>query len=151
MLAILVSLGLLGVLVAAVVDRQPSAKKAGSNAEPLVVYCAASNKSVLEAIRADYEKAFGTPLQIQYGPSQTLLAALEVAKAGDLYLPADDSYLAHGPRAEADRRRISAGRNAGRRRRGQGKSQADRRAWPTCCSRTFAWPRPAPKPPPSAS
>src|SRR5687768_13264928 len=93
-LAILVSLGLLGVLVAAVVDRQPSSKKAGSNAEPLVVYCAASNKSVLEAIRADYEKAFGTPLQIQYGASQTLLAALEVAKAGDLYLPADDSYLA---------------------------------------------------------
>jgi molybdenum ABC transporter molybdate-binding protein len=93
LLAILVSLGLLGVLVAAVVDRQPTAKKAGSNAEPLVVYCAASNKSVLEAIRADYEKAYGTPLQIQYGASQTLLAALEVAKAGDLYLPADDSYL----------------------------------------------------------
>jgi len=93
-LAILASLGLLGVLVAAVVDRQPTAKKAGSSSDPLVVYCAASNKSVLEAIRADYEKAFGTPLQIQYGASQTLLAALEVAKAGDLYLPADDSYLA---------------------------------------------------------
>jgi molybdate transport system substrate-binding protein len=92
--AILFSLGLLGVLVAAVVDRQPTAKRAGGNAEPLVVYCAASNKSVLEAIRADYEKAFGTPLQVQYGASQTLLAALEVAKAGDLYLPADDSYLA---------------------------------------------------------
>ena len=61
--------------------------------EPLVVYCAASNKSVLEAIRADYEKEFGTRLQIQYGASQTLLAALEVAGAGDLYLPADDSYL----------------------------------------------------------
>jgi molybdenum ABC transporter molybdate-binding protein len=67
-----------------------------SNADaksPLVVYCAASNKSVIEAIRADYEKAYQVPLQIQYGASQTLLAALEVAKAGDLYLPADDSYL----------------------------------------------------------
>ncbi len=94
MLAVLASLGLLGVLVAAVIDRPSAPKNAGGNAGPLVVYCAASNKSVLEAIRADYEKAFGTPLQIQYGASQTLLAALEVAKAGDLYLPADDSYLA---------------------------------------------------------
>jgi molybdenum ABC transporter molybdate-binding protein len=60
---------------------------------PLVVYCAASNKGVMEAVRAAYEKEFGTPLEIQYGASQTLLAALEVAGAGDLYLPADDSYL----------------------------------------------------------
>jgi molybdenum ABC transporter molybdate-binding protein len=31
---------------------------------------------------------------VQYGPSQTLLAGVEVSKTGDLYLPADDSYLA---------------------------------------------------------
>lgn len=62
--------------------------------QPLTIYCAASNKSVLEAIRRDFEQAYGTRLEIQYGPSQTLLASLEVTGVGDLYLPADDSYLA---------------------------------------------------------
>lgn len=90
---ILGALAILLVLVAAVIDRPIAAVKV-SGSQPLIVYCAASNKGVLEAIRADYEREFGTPLQIQYGASQTLLAALEVAGAGDLYLPADDSYLA---------------------------------------------------------
>ncbi len=62
--------------------------------QPLVILCAASNQPVMEAIRGDYEREFGVPLHVQYGPSQTLLAGLEVSKTGDLYLPADDSYLA---------------------------------------------------------
>ncbi|MBI5757707.1 MAG: substrate-binding domain-containing protein [Planctomycetales bacterium] len=89
----LTSLVLLGVLAANVIQRAPQPGQTGS-LEPLVIYCAASNKSVLEAIRRDYERDYKTPLQIQYGPSQTLLAALEVSRTGDLYLPADDSYLA---------------------------------------------------------
>ena len=96
-----------------------------SSAQPLVIFCAASNQPVLEAIRRDYEQEYGTPLQIQYGPSQTLLAGLEVSGAGDLYLPADDSYLTVGPRAKPDGRGVSAGAHAGRRRRGEGKSQED--------------------------
>jgi molybdenum ABC transporter molybdate-binding protein len=92
LISVIASLALLGVLVAAIIDRPTTSPKGNSN-QPLVVYCAASNKSVLEAIRAEYEREFGTPLQIQYGASQTLLAALEVAGAGDLFLPADDSYL----------------------------------------------------------
>lgn len=68
--------------------------KSSPEARPLVVYCAASNQAVLEAIRHDYEKAYGVPLQIQYGPSQTLLANAGVSKTGDLFLPADDSFLA---------------------------------------------------------
>jgi molybdate transport system substrate-binding protein len=64
-----------------------------SSPQPLVIFCAASNQAVLEAIRGDYERAYGIPLQIQYGPSQTLMAGLEVSGTGDLYLPADDSYL----------------------------------------------------------
>jgi molybdate transport system substrate-binding protein len=93
LLAILGSLALLGVLAANLIDRPPAATNAGPQ-QPLVIYCAASNKSVMEAVRGDYERAYGTRLQIQYGPSQTLLAALEVSAAGDLYLPADDGYLA---------------------------------------------------------
>lgn len=93
-LAVVASFALLGVLSAGLFARRGSSSiKPAAGQEPLVVYCAASNKSVVEAIRADYEKEFGTPLEIQYGASQSLLAALEVAGSGDLYLPADDSYL----------------------------------------------------------
>src|SRR5687767_4114314 len=93
-LAVVASLLLIVALSASLLARRDTSPgQSGKTSEPLVVYCAASNKSVVEAIRADYEKEFGTPLQIQYGASQTLLAALEVAGAGDLYLPADDSYL----------------------------------------------------------
>lgn len=93
-LAVVASLVLLGMLSAGLLAlRGSSSLKQAEGHEPLVVYCAASNKSVVEAIRADYEKEFGTPLEMQYGASQSLLAALEIAGAGDLYLPADDSYL----------------------------------------------------------
>lgn len=91
----LASLALIGVLVASLM-RSPSSSSQSQQSQPsspLVIYCAASNKSVLEAIRLDYERECKTPLQIQYGPSQTLLASLEVSGTGDLYLPADDSYL----------------------------------------------------------
>lgn len=94
-LAILASLGMLGLLAANLLRGQPTLTEAQEGAaEPLVIYCAASNKTVFEAIRADYEREYETTLHVQYGPSQTLLAGLEVSKTGDLYLPADDSYLA---------------------------------------------------------
>lgn len=64
--------------------------------QPLMLYCAASNRAVMEAIRADYEKEFGSSVQIQYGPSQTLLTSIEVSQTGDLYLPADDSFIELG-------------------------------------------------------
>ncbi|MEX2113850.1 MAG: substrate-binding domain-containing protein [Pirellulales bacterium] len=70
-----------------------SLRHAEKPSTPLVIFCAASNQPVLEAIRRDYEQEYGTPLHIQYGSSQTLLAGLEVSGTGDLYLPADDSYL----------------------------------------------------------
>ena len=95
---ILASLAVLSLLIASLFYGEqkagPSSQKPGENRSPLVVYCAASNKSVMEAIRAQYEQQYEVPLQIQYGPSQTLLASIEVSGTGDLYLPADDSYLA---------------------------------------------------------
>ena len=88
------SLVLIGLLVMSLVDRpaRPGGRTT-SLEQPLVVYCAASNKSVVEAVRQDYEKEFNTRVQVQYGASQSLLASLEVTKTGDLYLPADDSFL----------------------------------------------------------
>jgi molybdate transport system substrate-binding protein len=91
-IAIVASIALFVILAAQLIPRTPTTD-IQSTRPPLVVYCAASNKSVLEAIRRDYEQEFDTALQIQYGPSQTLLASLEVSGSGDLYLPADDSYL----------------------------------------------------------
>lgn len=64
--------------------------------ESLMFYCAASNRAVIEAIREEYEQETGRAVDIQYGPSQTLLSSMEVSRSGDLYLPADDSYLKVG-------------------------------------------------------
>jgi len=69
-----------------------SSSARGSN-EPIVLFCAASNRAVMELIRADYEREFDRQVQIQYGPSQTLLSSIEVSGTGDLYLPADDGFL----------------------------------------------------------
>ncbi|TWU25400.1 putative binding protein precursor [Novipirellula galeiformis] len=61
--------------------------------QSIMLYCAASNRAVMESIREDYEQEFGRKVDIQYGPSQTLLSSIEVTRSGDLFLPADDSYL----------------------------------------------------------
>lgn len=66
---------------------------AAEPATPLTILCAASNRAVMEAIQRDYEAEFGVRLDIQYGASQSLLSNLEISQVGDLYLPADDSYL----------------------------------------------------------
>lgn len=94
LLSLFVLAGLVALLMRSSPSQAPSTPSGQTPNEPLVIYCAASNKSVLEAIRSDYERDCKTPVQVQYGPSQTLLASLEVSGAGDLYLPADDSYLA---------------------------------------------------------
>jgi molybdate transport system substrate-binding protein len=88
--ATVASVAVIGLLWAGRTLRQAE----GPPAEPLVILCAASNQPVMEAIRHDYEREYGIPLHIQFAASQTLLAGLEVSRAGDLYLPADDSYLA---------------------------------------------------------
>lgn len=71
-------------------------ERASSNREfdsELHVFCAASNQAVLEPICDAYEELTGIRIQVEYGPSQALLARLELTGKGDLYLPADDSFL----------------------------------------------------------
>src|SRR6516162_199366 len=95
-LALLAFLASVGVLVALVAVMGWDVRKWFTHSEkpkPIVVYCAAALKAPLEEIATEYEKAFGVPVQLQFGASQTLLANAEVARRGDLYLPADDSYL----------------------------------------------------------
>ena len=47
----------------------------------------------MEKTVEDYASEFGRQVDIQFGPSQTLLSQMEVSAVGDLYLPADDSFL----------------------------------------------------------
>jgi len=61
--------------------------------EPLVVHCAAGLRTPVEEIAKEYEAAYGVPVQIQYGGSQVLLTGIEQTRRGDLYIPADDSYI----------------------------------------------------------
>src|SRR5581483_8961143 len=68
----------------------------GSTAQaegPLLVYCAEALRRPLEAIRKDYEREFGRGVDLHFGPSETILSSLELTRKGDLFLPADDSYL----------------------------------------------------------
>lgn len=70
-----------------------AAETTGEKDEPLQLYCAASNRAVMERVLKAYERETGRIVQVQYGASQTLLAQAQVTRSGDLYLPADDSYL----------------------------------------------------------
>lgn len=64
--------------------------------KPVTLFCAASNRAVMEAIRQQYADQTQRIVFVQYGPSQTLLSAIAVAGDCDLFLPADDSYLQIG-------------------------------------------------------
>lgn len=64
-----------------------------SSAGELVFYCAAGMRAPVEAIRTAYEDEYGVEVQVQYQGSGTLLSNLSVAKRGDLYLAADQTYI----------------------------------------------------------
>jgi molybdate transport system substrate-binding protein len=61
--------------------------------DALVLYCAAGTSAPVEAARREYEEDYGLQVQVQYGGSGTLLSNLRIARSGDLYLAADQSYL----------------------------------------------------------
>jgi molybdenum ABC transporter molybdate-binding protein len=81
---------LLAALLAFLLRREPGA---ADDRAPLLVYCAAGLRVPVEAVARAYEKELGIPVQLQYGGSQTLLANAEASRRGDVYLPADDSFL----------------------------------------------------------
>jgi molybdenum ABC transporter molybdate-binding protein len=71
----------------------PFASSSTPGTEALTLHCAAGLKVPVEAAVRDYEKDTGIKVHLQFGGSQSLLSELQVARRGDLYLPADDSYL----------------------------------------------------------
>jgi molybdate transport system substrate-binding protein len=95
-LAFLGSVALFAVLVALLL--WPSGDGAAAQG-PIVIYCAAGIKPAVEPIAREYEQKYGVQVRPDYGGSQTLLATIEAGRDtghGDLYLPADDSYIRLG-------------------------------------------------------
>lgn len=61
---------------------------------PIVILSAESFRVPLEAIKLDFERETKQPVEIRYGTSQDILTQLSITtKQGDLFLPADDSYI----------------------------------------------------------
>lgn len=77
--------------------RSVQARLAGTShkSQPIAlsVRCASSLQQVMERAEVEYEKQTGQPIDVTYGPSQTLLVQLAETKKGDLFIPADDGYL----------------------------------------------------------
>jgi len=92
---LLTSLGLLGVLIALLWANQ-SRPKTQQRTQALLVYCAAGIKTPVEAAARDYEREFGTPIQLQFGGSGTLLNNLKLSRRGDLFIAADASFVEIG-------------------------------------------------------
>ncbi|MEM7015614.1 MAG: extracellular solute-binding protein, partial [Verrucomicrobiota bacterium] len=64
----------------------------GGDKEPLVMFCAAGMKKPVTEIAKQYEEEYGVEVQLQFGGSGTLLASIDAANTGDIYLAADSSY-----------------------------------------------------------
>ncbi len=62
----------------------------------LTLYCAAALRVPVEQIAEAFEREHGVRSNIHYGGSNTLLSQIEVAREGDLYLAADESFLRMG-------------------------------------------------------
>lgn len=64
-----------------------------SSQAPIQIWCAASNRAVMESVCERYRQLQRGDVSVQYGASQSLLASLAVSRVGDLFMPADDEYL----------------------------------------------------------
>ena len=71
----------------------PFAAVEPTSGTPLVVYCAEAMRVPMEATARDYERETGQKVFLHFGASQTILANLYFTKQGDLFLPADDSFI----------------------------------------------------------
>lgn len=71
----------------------PGPPAGGGAEQAITLYCASGLRAPIEQIAEAYRRERGVAVRIQYGGSNTLLSQLQIARDGDLYLPADDSYL----------------------------------------------------------
>jgi molybdate transport system substrate-binding protein len=64
-----------------------------TTAPPVKVYCAAALRPVMQAIAADYERETGARVILEFGDSGKMLGQVTIRPDGDVFLPADDSYV----------------------------------------------------------
>lgn len=60
---------------------------------PVVVLTAAALRPAMEPAAAQYQRDYGVRIELRYNASEVLLTTLRVTGQGDLFLPADDSYV----------------------------------------------------------
>jgi molybdate transport system substrate-binding protein len=63
------------------------------NQKPLLVYCAAALKPAVESAAQEFETETGQPIELRFGNSETMLQNAVLSRDGDLFLPADDSFV----------------------------------------------------------
>lgn len=71
----------------------PSAGPKQDAGASLTLYVAAGVRRPVDELLKEYEREFEVRTQVQYAGSGTLLANMEVAGKGDLYVPADQVFL----------------------------------------------------------
>lgn len=65
----------------------------GRPGQPVVVYCAAALRPAMEATAARFERETGGQVEFRFGNSGEMLGGADLRRDGDLFLPADDSYV----------------------------------------------------------
>lgn len=76
---------------------KPVGAHAAEGSDQIVtLFCAASNRPVIEEVLRAYHEETGRRVNVQYGASQTLLSQIDVSRAADLYLAADDAFIHQG-------------------------------------------------------
>ena len=96
---------------------------------PLIVYAAPASRLPLEEIRIAYEHETGRFVDIRYEPSEVLLEKVRLShptEPADVFIPADDSYVRRGAKADSSRNRFRS------------------RGCAECCSPRRATPRTSP-------
>ncbi len=81
------------VVLTALLFWNPRNRPSEAARRPLLVYCAAGLKGPVETVAREYEQLTGVSVQLQFGGSGLLLNNLRVARRGDLFLAADNSFL----------------------------------------------------------
>ncbi|MEE9367245.1 MAG: molybdate ABC transporter substrate-binding protein [Pontiella sp.] len=88
-----ISAAVLAVVVLVVLLSSLNSSKNGALTPPLMLYCAAGVKPAVLPLALEFERQYGQAVQIMYGGSGTLLSNVQVARLGDLYIAADQSYI----------------------------------------------------------
>ena len=84
---------LLGGLLVSALWVETGGARSSTPGAPLLVFCAASSRVPMEAVARAYEREFGVAVQMEFDRSESLLTKIKLAGRGDLFIPADESYL----------------------------------------------------------